>query len=415
MVGHVLPSWIAALQTLRREIESQALRDTDEGRDVERAIMIVREFETAPGDGPDGLPAEVREEDERGEPEVFPFRVDHKLGYIAPDGANRGNLRYKSAADLVIDMAAAPRYVERGIFTSWDERPQGILYCPKADIERKRAERLNNLFERGANCLKAVPGLQNRFSGDFSWNHSFGWLQVLLELGCNGSNSPLNIALKWIWCRDNDDGFARWCRENGKIFPVEMESREFFFRTARQDFRNRKAEIPQSLLIANPKTYCVTLEDVLHQSVYLIDWLCETDDPKAGDTTKTTQVSARTRESTSTPIQYAMNWREIVETLGMRNNTTSRTQVGGLNEFYNGPIIKGKRGQPPKVDKAKLIEWWNGLEDEFKRNESAAEAKAESVTQRYQHGRDATVFPEIQGHEKKRRRKRKDGNSAEDS
>ncbi|MCX7408017.1 MAG: hypothetical protein NTZ32_08035 [Planctomycetales bacterium] len=277
MVDNVPPAWMAAFQTLRREIEEETLRDARDRRGVEGALMIVREIEVAPGDGPDSVPATVLDEDRRSQPERFPFRVDWLLRLPeAPEGPHWADLRYKTAANLWCDVTLAPRYVERGIFTSWDERHRGILYGPEADLERDRATRLNDLFERGAICLQAMPDLmKQRFSKHVSRDY---WLQCLFELGCQGANTPLNTASKQIWCREETGRFAAWCRERELLFPVDWESREHEFRSIRFDLRDRDAEIPPSLLIREPTTYCVTLDDVLRQSLYMIDWLCEAAD-----------------------------------------------------------------------------------------------------------------------------------------
>lgn len=277
MAGKASPAWIAAFQTLRREMEEEILRDTRDRRDVEQALMIVRESEVAPNDSPDAVPAVVCEEDEKGEPERFPFRADLMLGLQeAPDGPYWADLRYKTAANLWYDMPLAPRYVERGIFTSWDERHRGITYGPDADRERDRSKQLDDLLRRGAVCLHAMPDpMKQRFSVHVLENY---WLQCLFEVACQGVGAPLITAVKQIWCRESAGKFAEYCREHECLFPVDWESRQRKFRTIRRDLRDRGAEIPPSLLVREPTTYCVWLDDVLRQSIYMIDWLCNSSD-----------------------------------------------------------------------------------------------------------------------------------------
>ena len=70
MVEQVAPVWICALQTLRIELEDWVRQDARDHREVERAVMIVREF--AANADPDELPAEVQHEEQSGKPTVDP-------------------------------------------------------------------------------------------------------------------------------------------------------------------------------------------------------------------------------------------------------------------------------------------------------------------------------------------------------
>jgi hypothetical protein len=102
------------------------------------------------------------------------------------------------------------------------------------------------------------------------------------------------------------------------------------------------------------------------------------------------------------PAEYLWNWREILDALDLKNNAASQGKVREANQRYDGPIsLPGKGGQP-KVSKAKLLEWWNGLEIQFLTGGAGANAQA-TLAARHNCGRDGTVLPDIGGHLKKRR------------
>jgi hypothetical protein len=107
------------------------------------------------------------------------------------------------------------------------------------------------------------------------------------------------------------------------------------------------------------------------------------------------------------PAQYLFSWREILDALGLRNNEENQGRVRTLSDKYGGPIVPAKRGGQPRVNKAKLIEWWNHLEVVWQ-TEGCGHNKAASTEGRHPYGRDETVVPEISGHVKKRRRKNSD-------
>ena len=60
------------------------------------------------------------------------------------------------------------------------------------------------------------------------------------------------------------------------------------------------------------------------------------------------------------------------------------------------------------VDKAKLVVWWNDLENQLlERDPRQVDTKA-TVQGQYDHGRNGKVVPDIAGHVKNRRRKKAD-------
>jgi hypothetical protein len=105
---------------------------------------------------------------------------------------------------------------------------------------------------------------------------------------------------------------------------------------------------------------------------------------------------------------YLMNWREILDALGMNCNDESRQRVREMNERYSGPIVVGRRGQQPKVEKTKLIEWWNNLEIQWETGNSRTFAQ-DTVRPQHNYSRGGTVVPGIAGSVKERRTKKKRG------
>lgn len=105
------------------------------------------------------------------------------------------------------------------------------------------------------------------------------------------------------------------------------------------------------------------------------------------------------------PIQLLFNWSEVLEAVGLKNNSQSRSRVAKLNNTHDGPIILPKRGGQPTVDKAKLLEWWNCLETLVAEREQKDLNASETVRNQYKHGKESTVIPGIAGHTKRRRGK----------
>jgi hypothetical protein len=111
--------------------------------------------------------------------------------------------------------------------------------------------------------------------------------------------------------------------------------------------------------------------------------------------------------SNTPPAQYLTNWREILTALGMKNNAVDREKVRALNQQYGGPIVTPRRGAQPKVSKAKLIDWWNGLEAQWTTGGNRACDAAATVASQHAYGRDGTVAPDISGEVKRRRSDRR--------
>ncbi|MBN2292339.1 MAG: hypothetical protein JXM70_07940 [Pirellulales bacterium] len=104
--------------------------------------------------------------------------------------------------------------------------------------------------------------------------------------------------------------------------------------------------------------------------------------------------------------QYLTSWREILIALSLTNNKEDREKVRSLNDKYAGPIVTPKQGAQPKVDRARLIEWWNGLESQWATGamgSNRANNTTAMVQQKYDYGKNGTVIPDISGGVKRRR------------
>jgi hypothetical protein len=106
------------------------------------------------------------------------------------------------------------------------------------------------------------------------------------------------------------------------------------------------------------------------------------------------------------PVQYLTNWREILVALGMKSNKEDREKVRNLNVQYGGPIVIPRQGAQPKVDKAKLVAWWNGLEAQWTVGYQRARDAKPTTDAQHPYGRNGTLAPEISGGVRKRRRDR---------
>ena len=97
---------------------------------------------------------------------------------------------------------------------------------------------------------------------------------------------------------------------------------------------------------------------------------------------------------------------DILTTIGLLPvNDTNKGRVKRLSEKHDGPIIIGKNS-PPKAERSKLIGWWKGMEAMWQSQEDTRTNAVATVEEQYLHGKDATVFPGIGGHEKKSQSKK---------
>ena len=118
------------------------------------------------------------------------------------------------------------------------------------------------------------------------------------------------------------------------------------------------------------------------------------------------EVPAPPHES-QPPAKYLASWREILVALGFRNNRENKQKVSRLNKSYAGPIEIPGQGKQPFADKAKLLDWWAGLEEKVKESQQRKQDAQATVANRHDFGRDGEVAPDIAGGVRKRRKDRK--------
>ncbi|MDX1963226.1 MAG: hypothetical protein SFX18_08740 [Pirellulales bacterium] len=109
------------------------------------------------------------------------------------------------------------------------------------------------------------------------------------------------------------------------------------------------------------------------------------------------------RASDKPPKQWLFNFAEILDAVGMKANPENQRRIKQLNTSYNGPIIFGQKGQPPKCDKARLLEWWDNLEVEFTKSEHKPASLQAVGEETYCYGRTGKVAPVIGGSIRKRK------------
>jgi len=86
--------------------------------------------------------------------------------------------------------------------------------------------------------------------------------------------------------------------------------------------------------------------------------------------------------------QYLTSWREILIALGFKYNQEGKQKVSRLNESYSGPIKTPGQGMQPLVDKAKLLEWWPGLEAKAEEKQRRKQDAQATFASRHDFGRD---------------------------
>ena len=106
------------------------------------------------------------------------------------------------------------------------------------------------------------------------------------------------------------------------------------------------------------------------------------------------------------PKSYLFGWPEIIGALKLKDDAEMRSRIRRLNDSskHPGPIAITGQGGKPRVEKPKLITWWNSLEDSFVKIADRERDKAASVQDQHNHGRDAVVVTNIEGSVQKRRR-----------
>jgi hypothetical protein len=99
------------------------------------------------------------------------------------------------------------------------------------------------------------------------------------------------------------------------------------------------------------------------------------------------------------PIDWLTNWQSIAVALERQNTKSTRQTIRRLNNSFDGPIRLPQQWGQPRVDRAKLIAWWNGLEqmtDERRQRQRDSQA---TVEEQHPFGRDGMVAPGVSGSE----------------
>lgn len=102
------------------------------------------------------------------------------------------------------------------------------------------------------------------------------------------------------------------------------------------------------------------------------------------------------------PKAYLLGWREILDALGLKSDQKDR--VARLSSEYEGPIIVPGQGAQPKVEKTKLLAWWNRLEITWEDQLNQKRGGALEGASQHDYGRMGRVAPEIKGSVRKRRK-----------
>ena len=128
-------------------------------------------------------------------------------------------------------------------------------------------------------------------------------------------------------------------------------------------------------------------------------------DAQKGATPPATDTPPKSDESPTAPVPAILaNWREILIALGLHPNVEDREKVRRLNKTYRGPIITGGQGKQPLADKAKLLEWWRGLEAKTAAMADRNRDTRATVAAQHNYGQRGVVVPDIRGRVKSRRR-----------
>jgi hypothetical protein len=107
------------------------------------------------------------------------------------------------------------------------------------------------------------------------------------------------------------------------------------------------------------------------------------------------------------PKVYLAGWSEIFDALEVPRPKRSSMQrrVARYNKDHDGPIIIEGQGAQPRVERNRLVLWWNDLERRFEETAQRERDQKASVSEQHAYGRSGAVVPGINGGVKKRRQK----------
>lgn len=130
--------------------------------------------------------------------------------------------------------------------------------------------------------------------------------------------------------------------------------------------------------------------------------------PKPSEGTPGKPNETKRDQTAADPFVPLTSWSDIFAALNephgnatWKNNETTREKIRKLNINYSGPIkLPVGKGTQPSVDKAKLLQWWNGLKEHFdaRIEETAAkESSTRSTVASHKYGASGEVVPNIGG------------------
>src|SRR5690348_131254 len=78
------------------------------------------------------------------------------------------------------------------------------------------------------------------------------------------------------------------------------------------------------------------------------------------------------------PRVYLASWYAILAALGLpstgRQGRVCRELVRRFNHDYNGPIVMPGKGGQPRVEKTRLLAWWDDSTDSLRKNAISSRA-----------------------------------------
>jgi hypothetical protein len=101
------------------------------------------------------------------------------------------------------------------------------------------------------------------------------------------------------------------------------------------------------------------------------------------------------------PKAYLLSWREIMQALNLPTSRdgarNAHRQIRSLNDLYSGPILFRGRGSQPFVDRARLLEWWDRLDEISAEKIRQRRDRQATAGESYPYAASGTVAPGIAG------------------
>lgn len=125
------------------------------------------------------------------------------------------------------------------------------------------------------------------------------------------------------------------------------------------------------------------------------------DQPKPAE--KPEAEEGASQNAAVSPTGWIHGWRGIVDALGIEEAMPTeryqvlRRKIAILNRTFHGPIVIGRRGSQPLVERGKLLAWWNGLAEKV-RSQSDRQRDAEATAgAQHPYGARGIVAPDLAG------------------